>query len=181
MSYAGYDPASQAPPPWPPQAPAQGRGPSRLLPILGAVLGLLGLIAGVAAWFRAAPSNVGEGPVYSEQQVADAKKAVCDAYAKGVQSIQAAVAKRPENPAETLLPATVLNARIAEVTVANYLFTSIDANPAAPPELSGLIRKLGDIYQNIVLTQLADGAREEVGTIAAKADEVMPTIGRICQ
>ena len=180
MSHAQYEPTPQAPPPWPAQADVQGRAPSRVLPILGAVLGSLGLIAGVAAWFRAAPANVAESPVYSEQQVSDAKRAVCEAYAKGWHSLQVAGnQKKPDDPADTL-PVVAVNGRVAEVAVGNYLINSADANPSAPNELKTLMRQLGAAYQDVVLTQLAGGSRSDVTPIGEGADQIRAKIEDIC-
>ena len=158
----------------------QGRGLSQVPPILGAVLGSLGLIVGVAAWVRAAPANVATNPVYSEQQVGDAKTAVCEAYAKGWRSLQVAGnQKRPDNPADTL-PAVAVNGRVAEVAVGNYLINSADANPSAPTDLKTLMRQLGKAYQDIVLTQLAGGSRADVTPIGEGADQVRAKIEEIC-
>jgi hypothetical protein len=174
-----FDPASQAPQPRPLQAPVQARTPSRWLPILGAGLGLLGLIAGVSAWMRPVPSGVA-APVYSDQQVADAKKAVCEAYAKGMRSIQGAGTKKPDNPADTL-PGSVLNMRLAEIAVGNSFFHSTQANPAAPADLLDLTNQLGTVYQDIALTQLADGSKFQVDPIATKADDLIPKIEQKCR
>ncbi len=177
MSHEPHSFAPQAGAPWPPPAPLPG--PSRLLPILGVVLGLLGLATGTAAWFRAAPSH-SAAPAYSDQQVADAKKAVCEAYAKGFRAIRVSGTKKPDTPDE-ILPATVINARVAEVAAANYFLNSADLNPASPPELLDLIRQLGAIYEDVAVTQLADGSRQDVHPIAAQADELMPKIDQLCQ
>jgi hypothetical protein len=117
--------------------------------------------------------------VYSEQQVSDAKAAVCEEFEQGMRSIRAAGNRKPENPAESL-PVAV-NTRLAEVAVANALFNTLDANPATPPELSGLIRQMGQIYENIALTQLADGSKVEVDPIATQLDEVIPKVDGICR
>ena len=178
MSRAQYEPTAQTPPPWPAQVPAQGRSPSRVLPILGAVLGTLGLIVGVAAWFRAAPPNVGEGPVYSEQQVADAKTAVCDAYAKGLQALQVAGAKKPD-PTDWL-PVAV-NTRLAETAIGNFLINILDANPAVPPELRELTRQLALAYQSMALTQLADGQINDYKSDKDSIENLAPKIDQICQ
>jgi hypothetical protein len=181
MSHAQFDPTPQAPPPWTQPAPAQGPGIARLLPVLGVVLGLLGLGMGVAAWFRAIPPITAEAPAFSDQQVADAKVGVCTAYAKGWRSLQVAGSqKKPDGPPDTL-PAVTVNGRVAEVAVGNYLINSVEANPAAPSELKELVRQLGEVYQEIVLTQLADGSRSDVVPIAENADRVRAEIERLCQ
>lgn len=179
MSHAPYEPVPQAPPQWAQQPVQPGRAPSRLLPLLGVVLGSLGLIAGVAAWFRAAPSTEGASAVYSEQQVSEAKKAVCETFSEGMASLQAAGSKKPDNPADAL-PITAVNVRLAEVAFSNALFNSLNRNAATPKDLRDLTSQLAGIYQKIALIQLADGARADFHPVAAEADEIVPKIKQIC-
>lgn len=174
-----FDPASQAPQPRPLQAPVQARTPSRWLPILGAGLGLLGLIAGVSAWMRPVPSGVA-APVYSDQQVADAKKAVCEAFGQGIRSIRAAGARKPDDPADRF-PVTAVNIRLAAIAVGNSFFHAVSANPAAPSELSELISQLGQAYQDIALIQLADGQKADFDPLISKADKLVSQTEGICQ
>jgi hypothetical protein len=175
MSHAQHDPTPPAQRPWPAQAPVQGRGASRLLPVLGFAFGLLGLVAGVGAWFRAAPTGP-PPPVYSEQQVADAKEAVCEAYAKGVRSFQIAGNRQIANPTEAL-PVAV-NTRLAEVAVGNYLINAIDENPAAPAELQKSITVLAQSYQDIALEQLAESS--DYKQAGLNADEAISKIDKVC-
>ena len=177
MSQAPYGPTPTTPPPWPPQAAPARRGASHLLAILGLVLGLLGLGIGTAAWFRAAPKPAAT-PTYSEQQVAEAKKAVCDVYAKGMRSIRTAGSKQVD-PADWL-PVAV-NTRLAEVAIANYLTNALDANTAAPSELRDSISKLAQAYQNMSLTQLADGVPLDFKSDVTVADAEVSKIDQICQ
>jgi hypothetical protein len=140
---------------------------------------LLGLVAGVGAWFRAAPTGP-PPPVYSEQQVADAKEAVCEAYQKSWRSVQVAGSKKSDDP-DAVIPIAAVNGRVAEVAVGNFLINSADANPAAPPELNALMRQLGFSYQHIVLSQLADGTKADVLPLGQEADGVKSKIDQICQ
>jgi len=178
MSNAQFDPVYRATRLGVPQAPA--RRSSRWLPVIGTGIALVGLTAGVAGCSRPAASGDAAKPAYSDQQVADAKKAVCEAYKKGFQSIRVASTKKSDDSTEGL-PGTLLNARIAEVAAANYFINAVRENPAAPSELNELVGQLGDIYQDIVLTQLSDGSREEVHPIAGKADAIIPKIDQLCQ
>ena len=89
-----------------PQSPIPTRNASRLLPVLGVVMGLLGLLLGAAAWFRAGQSDVAAPPVYSKQEVAEATEAVCGAYAKGVRAFQVA-GSRQVSDSSAILPIAV--------------------------------------------------------------------------
>jgi hypothetical protein len=137
------------------------------------------LIAGVGAWLRAAPSNEGASAVYSEQQVSEAKAAVCEEFEQGMRSIRAAGTRKPDNPAESF--SVAVNTRLAEVAVANAFFNTLDANPAAPSELVDLIRKIGLVYENVALTQLADGSKAEVDPIATELDNLIPKVDGTCR
>ncbi len=176
MSHAPYGQMPATPPPWPPHVPPVGRSASRLLGITGLVLGLLGLGIGTAAWFRAAPKP--EATAYTERQVADAKKAVCDAYAKGLRSIRTAGSK-PVDPTNWL-PVAV-NTRLAEVAVGNYLVNTLDANPATSSELREAISKLAQEYQDMALVQLADGRNSDYESVTTAADEEISKISQTCQ
>ncbi len=178
MSHAQYEPTPHAPPPWPAQSPAQGHRPSRVLPILGVVLGTLGLIVGIAAWFRAAPSDAAAEPVYSEQQVADAKTAVCEAYAKGILALQVAGAKKPD-PADWL-PVAV-NTRLAETAMGGFLINVLNANPATPPQLQELTRQLALNYQEMAVIQLADKTPADFEPNRLVADDLIPKIDQSCR
>jgi hypothetical protein len=178
MSHAQYDPTPKAPQPWAQPAPAQGAGVARLLPVLGVVLGLMGLGMGVAAWFRAAPPDVAGKPVYTEQQVVDARTAVCHAYMRGMQSLQVAGAKTPD-PTDWL-PVAV-NTRLAETAVGNYLINVMQANPAVPPDLKALTEKLALNYQEMAVIQLADKPTTEFASNNQISGELIPKINQLCQ
>ena len=178
MSYPQFDPASQALQPWQSPAPVQGRSPARWLPILGAGLGLLGLIAGVGAWMRPAPSG-GAAPVYSVQQVADAKKAVCEAYAKGMRSIRIVAKRQPANDADRL--GVAVNSRVGEVAVATYFLTAIEVNPATPIELQNRLRELAQQYQELSLIQLADGGPSDWKSVVDQIDDLVSKTDQLCQ
>lgn len=169
-----HEPYSSAP--WP--SPAPSPGPSRLLPILGVALGLLGLAVGTAAWFRAAPSH-SAAPAYSDQQVAEAKKAVCEAYAKGMRSIRTVASRKAENDGEKL--AVVTNSEVGEALVSTFFLNTVESNPASPGELQSSLRKLATEYQNVALTQLADGGPADYQYNIEEIDAEVAKIDLLCQ
>jgi hypothetical protein len=179
MSHAQYDPTPKAPPPWAQPAPAQRPGTARLLPVLGVVLGLLGLGMGAAAWFRAAPPDVVRDGPYTEQQESDAKAAVCEAYIKGIRSIRTVASKRADNPADAL--AVAVNSRVGEVAVSMYFSNTLEENPASPGELRTLVQDLANDYQDLVLIQLADGTPADWKSIKDTIEDAAVKLDQICQ
>jgi hypothetical protein len=177
MSSSQFEQASEAPRPLLPQASV--RGSSRWLPLFGAGLGLLGLIAGVAGCGRPVASSEAAKPVYSDQQVVDAKKAVCEAYARGMQALRTSGGKKVENPADKL-PIAV-NTRLAEVAMSNFLINTLMDNPATEPELRDSAKTLAQTYQEMALIQLADGSTSDYETQARITDDLVPKINQICQ
>lgn len=171
MSHAPHDPTHPA--------PAAVRTQSRVLPLLGGALGLVGLIVGAAGCSQAVSSRDAAAPAYSEQQVADAKKAVCEAYERGKRSIAAVASRKAETPAD-MLPVAV-NGRLGEVAVASYFLSTLESNPAAPKELGDLMRKMAHEYQVVAQIQLAEGTvadyqsnKDAIGDAMSKIDQICP-------
>ena len=177
MSLSQFDPAPQAPQPLSPQAPV--RRSSRWLPALGAGLGLVGLIAGMAGCMRPAASGEAAKPVYSEQQVADAKKAVCEAYAKGMRSIRVVAKRQPANDADRL--GVAVNSRAGLVAVSTYFNDKLEVNPAAPSELREQLEKLAQQYQEVAIAQLADETPLDYKSNLDAIDASVVEIDRLCQ
>lgn len=142
-------------------------------------MGFVGLIAGVGAWLRTEPLSTAAEPVYSEQQTADAKKAVCEAFDKGMRSIRAVASKKAETPAD-LLPVAV-NDRVGLVAVSTYFLNTLELNPAVPPQLDDLLRDLAKEYEDVALIQLADGAPSDYKNNSDRIDESIAEIDGICQ
>lgn len=169
-----YSNAPEPHQPWPPRSHPQRPSASRVLPIIGVVLGLLGLAMGVAAWFRAAPL----GSAYSSTQMTEAKTTVCAAYSKALHSLRIA-GNRKVDPADAL-PVAV-NTRLAAVAVGNYLINTVAVNVAAPIDLQNSIRQLAQAYQDIALAQLADSSTADYEATAVAADKLILEIDGQCR
>jgi hypothetical protein len=137
----------------------------------------MGLVAGIGAWFRPLPSSESVQPAHSDEEISNAKNAVCEAFSKGVRSFQIAGNRKVDSAPEAL-PIAV-NTRLAEVAVSNYLINSVVENPPVPTELKELIQQLAHSYQDIALAQLADSA--DYGQSASAADSAISKIREICQ
>ena len=177
MSCSQFEQASQAPQPLLPQASTGGS--SRWLPLLGVGFGLMGLIAGVAGCGRPAASSEAAKPVYSDQQVADAKKAVCEAYAKGMRSIRIVARRQPENDADRL--GVAVNSRTGLTTVSTYFNDRLAANPSAPAALREQLSKLAQQYQEVALAQLADETPTDYKSNLETIDATVAELNELCQ
>lgn len=92
-------------------------------------------------------------PQYSEQQVADAKKAVCEAYNKALVAV--AGAGKQKSPDHGLQLIDVVNARLAFDVATDYFRSQLSENPATSPDLEAALRNLSSPYDELVLAQIA--------------------------
>lgn len=169
------------PAPWPQQGFPPARGPSRLPVFLALGVAVVALGLAIGAWFRPAATTpaVPTSPQYSEQEVADAKTAVCDAYDTTYKSLYAAGSRRSDDPTQTL-PIAV-NTRLAFHASADYLSEQLAQNPAAPSNLAEEVRKLASASDSLVLAQIADSSKDELDGISSKLDSAESAIKAECK
>lgn len=176
MSQAPYGPTPAA---WPTQGPPPGRGPSRLPTLIAIVIALVAVAVAVGAWFRPAPKAETAAPrVYSEQETADAKKAVCDAFEKAFKALNVN-SRNPDNPEQAL--AVIANSRIAIHGAGTYLSAVLDGQQAAPQELADSVRKLSIEYQAMILDQIGDADRTTLDADYSNADSLTANITQACK
>jgi hypothetical protein len=135
---------------------------------------LVAVGAAIAAWLRPIPHNTPAtppAPVYSEQQVADAKAKVCDAYGKVQRATTANAARNGgDDPNTQLLIATTQ--RQVFVVGSSYLMTTLAEEPATPADLAAAANSLAHLYRVITLDGLVgdrnDPAHNEANDTALK-------------
>lgn len=175
----------------PPQAPlppesgtssdsgVQSRGISRLPNAIAIAIAVVALAVAAGAWFRPLPKP--EAPaakVYTEQEVAEAKKAVCEAFGKASQTLAVNSAKASVNPADSFVIA--VNTRLAVQSANEFLSHSIASHPSTPPDLSSSIEQLAAAYEAIVLGQIGDASQPELDASYADADRTSTAIKQRC-
>ncbi|MCI4673778.1 hypothetical protein [Candidatus Mycolicibacterium alkanivorans] len=183
MSQAPYGPGPTAPAPWPPQGPPASRGPSRLPTVIAIVIALIAVAVAIGAWFRPAPkAETPAAKTYSEQEVADAKKAVCDAYQTVQSTLQASANQSAPGPNDTLQQfALSVNGRLAAFAGGDYLYRELTENPAVPKQLSEAVRQLASAYQKAALAQIAQADRSKLDSIYKSADAAAATATEVCR
>jgi len=146
--------------------------------LLVALLVTLGVA--IVGWFRPVPAKSPPAPTYSNQQVADAKAKVCAAHEKVHSAIKASSARdRGTDPTAQLVFA--INGQQAILAGSEYLRTTLSEQPATPDELAKTIRKLIDIFQELVVDYQNSVSDSEMGPTLRAGDEATLAIEGLCK
>lgn len=148
--------------------------------IIAIVVAVIAIAVAIGAWFRPMPKP--EAPAaktYSDQEVADAKKAACDAFDRGQKTLDVTGAKVATNPSDSFTVA--VNSRVAIGAISNYWRSTLQHHPATPAEVENVLSSLADQYESILLTQLAEGSRTDLDALYASVDESVPKMTQACK
>lgn len=163
-----------------PQLGTTSRTPSRLPNFIAIAIAVVALAVAVGAWFRPIPKP--EAPaakVYSEQEVAEAKKAVCDAFAKASAGISVAGQTDAGTDRAAVL-AVAANVRLALSAGSSLLNQSLSDRPATPHELGDAAKALALAYQEISVGQLAEASAIELDPSYKAGDSASLKIKQAC-
>lgn len=154
------------------------RGPSRLPNVIAIGIAVVAVAVAAGAWFRPLPKpETPTAKVYSQQEVADAKNAVCEAFAKGQETL-AISGSKVSSPNDEFTVA--VNSRISIQAVSTYLRLSLETQPATPAEVSKTVLDLSDVYQAILLDQLADATHDELSPLYSSLDASLLSVRQAC-
>ncbi|EHB55684.1 putative alanine and proline rich membrane protein [Mycolicibacterium rhodesiae JS60] len=179
MSQGPYGPAPSGPAPW--QGPPSSRGPSRLPTIIAIVIAVIAVAVAIGAWLRPVPKP--ETPAvktYSEQEVADAKKAVCDAFDTVHEAVRINTG-RDGGSDPTAILAVAANARLSMYGGAGYLSDILQKNPATPADLSAPVQKLADTFRYLTIQFMINKQNADLGDPLREADSATTAIQSICK
>ncbi len=143
---------------------------------------LVTLGVAIVGWFRPLPAKPPPAPTYSDQQVAEAKAAVCTAYEQIRKAGDVAGARNGASDPTAILTVATSTRQVLEVG-SRYLITKLDTEPATPPDLAAAVRKLADVYQEMTVDYL-DGLSNsdpELGPLLRAGDEAHSTIEGLCK
>jgi hypothetical protein len=170
------------PPYGPPAWPASPR-PSRLPLVLSIVAIVLSLVVGalaIAALVKAAPkAEAPAAKVYSEQEVADAKKAVCDAFDL-VHNAIVVTNNKSGGSDPTAILAVAANARLSAHAGGEYLAEVLNQYPATTTDLANSIRDLAKNLDKLTLEYLGETPNAEQEPLLRNADDATARIRRQC-
>lgn len=149
--------------------------------IIAIALAAAALGVAIGSWFRPAPEPTPAAePVFTDSQVADAKKQVCDAFQLARNAIVTAGNKQDPDPTVDL--ALNANGRLAFFAGAQYLNDVINQSPAAPPELRRAAEQYSTGYRQMALVLLADKRPADMDkSILDAGDAANEKLKQICQ
>ncbi len=149
--------------------------------IIAIVIAVIAVAVAIGAWFRPTPKP--EAPAaktYSDQEVADAKKAVCDAFDLVHEAVRINTGRDGgADPAATL--AVAANARLSLYGGAGYLIDTLQKNPATPEELSGSVQKLADTFRYLTIQFMINKQNSDLDEPLRDADSATASIQSICK
>lgn len=150
--------------------------------IIAIVVTVFALAVPMAACSRptAAPTPAAPAtPQFTEQQVGDAKKAVCDAYEMVYRAVEKAGTTISEDPNQKYMIG--LNTRLAFNTSADYLLSTLMQNPAIQSDLSDAVHKVVVSYQRMVLAQTADSSKDKLDSVYAEVGDTDAALKTACE
>jgi hypothetical protein len=131
---------------------------------------LTSLCVAIASWFRPTEDKAHPAePGYSEQQIADAKSAVCDAYDVIYKALQTAGARSSSD--ESIAFALAVEMKLAFHASGDYLVSTIHKNPATPTALARATQRLADAYHRVILDQLGEAPDTQIDLRKSEIDE----------
>ncbi len=146
--------------------------------IIAVVVSLLALGLAAAAFFKPKHDDAPAAPQYSDQQVADAKKNLCDAYNDMDKATHYAGSLTSEDPNQKFMIS--LNIRLAFNSAADHLLAAAVQNPEGSEQLITSIKSLAMTYQKIVLAQTAVAPENEMKPLYTAADASVAAIKQAC-
>ncbi|WP_431234771.1 hypothetical protein ACQ856_09705 [Mycolicibacterium psychrotolerans] len=149
--------------------------------IIAIVIAVIAIAVAIGAWFRPAPKpETPAAKTYTEQEVSDAKKAVCDAYGRADRALQATGRKNGGDD-QTAIIAVAVNIRLALSESSSFLLRTLAENPAAPHDLQEQVRMAANSYQDIAIDQLGEASQTELGPFLKQADSTDVAIKQACK
>jgi hypothetical protein len=153
------------------------------LTITALAVAAVAIAVAVGSWFRpeygSDASTVSDAPAYGEQEIADAKTALCEAHALVGRATRTAAARRSDDPTITYIVAT--NVRLSATASSDYIRQKLLDYPAAPSNLANALRTLAVTYQQTTLLNLADAQEAELDTAYNLLDKTDAEVVKACQ
>lgn len=150
-------PGSQAgSPPWPVSPSYPPRWPT----FAALAIALVATGLAIVGWFRPTPSPPAPhqtGPTYTQQQIADAKRNVCDAYGLVRAAVSVSTNKQgSDGDAFAAKTAIAANGRLALYGGGGYMLEQLSAEPPTPSDLADAVKSLAATFRKLALVDLSE-------------------------
>ncbi len=124
------------------------------------VMTLVAVAAAAAAWLRPLPEvktpSAPAAPTFTDQQIADAKVNICDAFKIVYKSVSTNTSRTNPVPGDEIgALATGVYASLSNYTGGDYLMDRLTAEPATPAQLANSIKSLANALKKIAIIDLA--------------------------
>ncbi len=149
--------------------------------ITAIVIAVIAIAVAIGAWFRPAPTpQTPAAKTYSDQEVADAKKAVCDAFDAVHEAVRINTG-RDGGTDPTAILAVAANARLSMYGGAGYLVDTLQSNPATPADLSAPVQKLANTFRYLTIQFMLNKQNSDLDEPLREADSATASIQSICK
>jgi hypothetical protein len=149
--------------------------------IIAIVIAVIAIAVAIGAWFRPIPEpETPAAKTYSEQEVADAKTAVCDAYTL-VHNAIVVTNNKSGGSDPTAILAVAANARLSAHAGGQYLTEILGQYPATQNELAQGIRDLATNLEKLTLEYLGETPNAEQDPLLRSADDATARIKQHCE
>jgi hypothetical protein len=145
--------------------------------LLVALLVTLGVA--IVGWFQPEQPKQPTPPLYSSQQISDAKAKVCAAHDKVHHAVGLTSGRSSNDPPLHLAIAT--SGRQALDVGGSYLLTTLAEQPATPPDLAAAVRKLANTFQELTVDYLAEVSDSELDPLLRTSDQLTTNVEGLCK
>jgi hypothetical protein len=150
------------------------------------VVAIIGIGVGLVGWFRPMPHTnaplAPPQPIYTEQQIADAKSHVCDAYSVAKNEVASNTSRpNPIEGDEIGAIAVGTNGRLALYVGGDYLLDQLAAEPATPVDLVNHVRSLANSYKKIAINALNNEPNSALDPLRHAIDSDIMRIDGLCK
>jgi hypothetical protein len=150
--------------------------------VISLVVALIAVAVAVGSWFKPAPElPTPRDPTtsFTDQQVSDAKTALCAAHDLVNRATQTAGGQSSDDPTQKFVIA--VNIRVGSIASASYFLATLNQYPATSDELAAAVRETAAAYQEATLLQIALAPKEETDVAYAKLNAADAKYVQACQ
>lgn len=139
-------------------------------------LALIAAVLAGLAYFRPA-----HNPASVAQQSGDAKGNVCTAYKAAHQSVVVNTHMQSKNPNDAVAElAVATNARLALIGGGAYLADRLDANAAAPADLTNAVRSFANTIEQLGINYMNNAVAEVQNSLRHDLDSQIAQLDKLC-